>query len=234
MLSSSSSSSPSCKKFHPLQLYLQQHQQQRQQRRRRHRSRTMTLSLSTFVLLWTGAFCWVAPRRSLTQALLPRKSTTSTPTTPTSTTTAQFTSSSSTTYNSASAPHYQQHHYQQQTLLLDGLFPNNVARAHDVASAVRAVQQACAVTVALQPFDHDVYLEATTNATSSNANTTSPNTTMMMLKDDASPLTVADLAVQALVLHQLRQQYPEDGCIAEEDSSQLRQNNDVLCQKVAD
>ena len=57
---------------------------------------------------------------------------------------------------------------------------------------------------------------------------------MMMLKDDASPLTVADLAVQALVLHQLRQQYPEDGCIAEEDSSQLRQNNDVLCQKVAD
>ena len=170
--SSSSSSSPSCKKFHPLQLYLQQHQQQRQQERLRHRSRTMTLSLSTFVLLWTGAFCWVAPRRSLTQALLPRRSTTSTPTTPTSTTTAQFTSSSSTTYNSASAPHYQQHHYQQQTLLLDGLFPNNVARAHDVASAVRAVQQACAVTVALQPFDHDVYLEATTNATSSNANTT--------------------------------------------------------------
>ena len=55
---------------------------------------------------------------------------------------------------------------------------------------------------------------------------------MMMLKDDASPLTVADLAVQALVLHQLRQQYPEDGCIAEEDSSQLRQNN-ALCQKVA-
>ena len=163
-----SSSSSSSSKFKPPQ---QQHQQQIQQRR--HRSRTMTLSLSTFVLLWTGAFCWVAPRRSLTQALLPRKSTTSTTSTSTTTTTAQFTSSSSTTYNSASAPH--QHHYQQQQqqqTLLDGLFPNNVARAHDVAAAVRAVQQACAVTVALQPFDHDVYLEATTNATSSNANTT--------------------------------------------------------------
>ena len=42
------------------------------------------------------------------------------------------------------------------------------------------------------------------------------------LKADRSPVTVADFAVQALVAHRLRQAFPDDPVVAEEDSAPLR------------
>ena len=46
-------------------------------------------------------------------------------------------------------------------------------------------------------------------------------------KDDRSPVTVADFAVQALVLADLARVFPHDRFIAEEDSEQLRQNEEI-------
>jgi 3'(2'), 5'-bisphosphate nucleotidase len=43
-----------------------------------------------------------------------------------------------------------------------------------------------------------------------------------LLKADRSPVTVADLAVQALVAHRLGQAFPDDPLVAEEDSASLQ------------
>lgn len=47
-------------------------------------------------------------------------------------------------------------------------------------------------------------------------------------KADASPVTVADYAVQALVVHRLRAEFPNDKFIAEESSSPLRSDQALL------
>lgn len=47
-----------------------------------------------------------------------------------------------------------------------------------------------------------------------------PQTT---LKPDASPVTIADFAVQALVCHVLNREFPDDAIVAEEDAGFLRQ-----------
>jgi len=47
-------------------------------------------------------------------------------------------------------------------------------------------------------------------------------TTPAMTKDDRSPVTVGDYAVQALVAHHLEQAFPEAVLVAEEDSQALR------------
>lgn len=47
--------------------------------------------------------------------------------------------------------------------------------------------------------------------------------TPALTKDDHSPVTVADFAVQALVGHLLEEAYPGDAMIGEEDSSSLRE-----------
>jgi 3'(2'), 5'-bisphosphate nucleotidase len=44
----------------------------------------------------------------------------------------------------------------------------------------------------------------------------------VFVKADRSPVTVADFAVQALVAHRLRQAFPDDPLVAEEDSGSLR------------
>jgi len=49
-----------------------------------------------------------------------------------------------------------------------------------------------------------------------------------LLKDDRSPVTVADYASQALVARLLSQAFPHDPLVGEEDSSELRQNRPVL------
>jgi 3'(2'), 5'-bisphosphate nucleotidase len=41
------------------------------------------------------------------------------------------------------------------------------------------------------------------------------------LKADRSPVTVADFAVQATVAHRLRQAFPDDPLVAEEDAASL-------------
>jgi len=46
-------------------------------------------------------------------------------------------------------------------------------------------------------------------------------------KLDASPVTVADFAVQALICHFITQAFPNDPIIAEEDADELRKNKDL-------
>ncbi len=43
-----------------------------------------------------------------------------------------------------------------------------------------------------------------------------------MTKQDKSPVTIADFGAQALVLHHLRQAFPDDPIVAEEDSAELK------------
>ncbi|KAG6037557.1 hypothetical protein E4U41_004928 [Claviceps citrina] len=47
-------------------------------------------------------------------------------------------------------------------------------------------------------------------------------------KDDLSPVTVADFAVQALLIATVRRSFPEDGFVGEEDASALRDNDALL------
>lgn len=47
-------------------------------------------------------------------------------------------------------------------------------------------------------------------------------------KSDASPVTVADYAVQAMVVHRLQAKFPKDRFIAEETSVQLREDDELL------
>lgn len=49
-----------------------------------------------------------------------------------------------------------------------------------------------------------------------------------LVKDDRSPVTVADYASQALVASLLSQAFPNDPLVGEEDSSELRHNQPVL------
>ncbi|KAL6240708.1 hypothetical protein RBB50_012418 [Rhinocladiella similis] len=46
-------------------------------------------------------------------------------------------------------------------------------------------------------------------------------------KEDDSPVTVADFAAQALIIHALREAFPEDAFLGEEDSSVLRHNESL-------
>jgi 3'(2'), 5'-bisphosphate nucleotidase len=46
------------------------------------------------------------------------------------------------------------------------------------------------------------------------------------IKEDTSPVTVADFAVQALVLHELAKAFPSDSFIGEETSTELRADSD--------
>ncbi|KAH7004822.1 hypothetical protein EDB82DRAFT_551263 [Fusarium venenatum] len=52
-------------------------------------------------------------------------------------------------------------------------------------------------------------------------------------KDDLSPVTVADFAVQALLTATIKNAFPEDRVVGEEDASDLRQNS-VLMERVWD
>jgi 3'(2'), 5'-bisphosphate nucleotidase len=49
-------------------------------------------------------------------------------------------------------------------------------------------------------------------------------------KDDRSPVTVADFGSQALICNALREAFPEDPIIAEEDSTALKANQGILLQ----
>ena len=90
--------------------------------------------------------------------------------------------------------------------------PEDLPRRDDVMIALDAVRRACSITSQLQPNHSD---EIGT-----------------VSKVDLSPVTVADFAVQALILKLLNDTFPLDGFIAEEDSTSL-QNDPNLCQLVA-
>ena len=104
--------------------------------------------------------------------------------------------------------------------------PENFPRREDVLIALAGVRKACRVTQALQPnkgiSSEDTY---------SNSNSNSTSTIGTVEKADLSPVTVADYAVQALLLQHLYQHFPNDGFIAEEDSAVLQQD-DYICQQV--
>lgn len=104
--------------------------------------------------------------------------------------------------------------------------PANFPRRDDVLAALAAVRRACEVTAALQP-DGDENERTTDNNGSSTV-----GTGISIAKKDLSPVTVADFAVQGLILHALKEQFPDDGFIAEEDSQSL-QADEHLCQQVA-
>ncbi|GKY99234.1 hypothetical protein MPSEU_000878700 [Mayamaea pseudoterrestris] len=103
----------------------------------------------------------------------------------------------------------------------DDELPLDFPRRHDVLVALSAVRKACRVTRALQP-DFE-------------ASCTKTSLIGTIQKRDLSPVTVADYAVQAVVLNHLQQVAVANGdnvgYIAEEDSSSL-QNDEILCQQV--
>lgn len=91
------------------------------------------------------------------------------------------------------------------------LLPENITRRSDLLVGLEAVRKACIVTKALQP-DHPTEFEKRDDDLS-------------IMKEDFSPVTVADFAAQAIVLSRLHQAFPEDGFIAEESSQSLRRDN---------
>jgi HAL2 family 3'(2'),5'-bisphosphate nucleotidase len=103
--------------------------------------------------------------------------------------------------------------------------PIDLPRRALVQTAIDAVHRACAIPTALQP-EQEEYDDTRKNNNSKNN----------MFKNDLSPVTVADYAVQARILHDLsnycRNQDFDFGFIAEEDSTLLR-DNPALLQQVA-
>ncbi|CAB9522362.1 3'(2'),5'-bisphosphate nucleotidase [Seminavis robusta] len=94
--------------------------------------------------------------------------------------------------------------------------PPYFPRRHDVLVALDAVKRACRVTRALQPV---VAVEESSASIAT------------VEKADLSPVTVADYAVQALILQLLQRKFPLDGFIAEEDR-QAPEADDSLCQQI--
>lgn len=78
----------------------------------------------------------------------------------------------------------------------------------EIQFAISAVQQATQLVAAIQ---HDLV-------------------TASMVKEDRSPVTVADFASQAVLAHHLNQSFPDDILVAEEDATTLRlpQSQDTL------
>ena len=96
--------------------------------------------------------------------------------------------------------------------------PVDFPRRNEVLLALDAVRKACRVTQALQPETEQA--------------STTKDAIGMVQKQDLSPVTVADYAVQAVVLHHLQQAAGDSvGYIAEEDSSSLLADDD-LCRQV--
>jgi len=117
--------------------------------------------------------------------------------------------------------------------------PSDYPRRKDVMVALKAVRQACCITQALQPMGPPLTnststsrsCSATSRSSSNGGNFYVANSIATVQKADLSPVTVADYAVQSLILHTLQKAFPEDGFIAEEDSDALRAD-EILCQKV--
>ncbi|KAL2116254.1 hypothetical protein VTJ04DRAFT_8421 [Mycothermus thermophilus] len=54
-----------------------------------------------------------------------------------------------------------------------------------------------------------------------------------VVKDDLSPVTVADFAIQAFLVRSLGQAFPEDGFVGEESSSELKSNQGLVARILA-
>ena len=93
--------------------------------------------------------------------------------------------------------------------------PADFPRRNDVLIALRAVRKACRVTNELQP----------------GGNVSDAISTVE--KGDLSPVTVADFACQASVLHDLHKAFPDDSFIAEESSAALDEDDELAKQVLA-
>lgn len=93
-----------------------------------------------------------------------------------------------------------------------GEIPPDFPRREDVLVALSAVRKAAVMTNRLQPLN--------------------ANGIASVSKLDASPVTVADLAAQAMVLGDIKNHFPRDSFIAEE-SSQVLQDEDLLAMVMA-
>ena len=90
--------------------------------------------------------------------------------------------------------------------------PLDFPRRKDALIALEAVRRACHMTSSLQP-------------------SSSGDTISTVTKVDTSPVTLADLAAQIMILSDIQQYYPNDSFLAEEDSSSI-QNDAILQQKL--
>jgi len=91
--------------------------------------------------------------------------------------------------------------------------------------ALQAVRKASKITTAFQPLHGPASSTSTSSDSSSGIGTVE--------KADLSPVTVADYAVQAVVLNHLNQTFSEDGWIAEEDSVAVQQDKEIGQQVLA-
>lgn len=84
----------------------------------------------------------------------------------------------------------------------------------ELDTAIRAVQRASFMSRSIQ---HSLILGKTDKRDGSGS----------LSKDDKSPVTIADFAVQALVIDALSKAFPNDNFIAEEDSKLLRDDQEI-------
>lgn len=92
--------------------------------------------------------------------------------------------------------------------------PPDFPRRKDVLVALKAVRKACRLTKKLQPDSLEDGIST-------------------VEKQDTSPVTVADFACQASVLHDLHKAFPEDSFIAEESSAALNEDAELAKQVLA-
>ena len=127
--------------------------------------------------------------------------------------------------------------------------PSDFPRRNTVLIALQAVRKASDITIRYQPMEN-CNIDSTSTSSSSNSNAISKDMSMSMStstststsrdiiptieKIDASPVTLADYAVQAVVLKHLKDNFDDNhGFIAEESSEEL-QENPKLTQSILD
>lgn len=115
------------------------------------------------------------------------------------------------------------------------MIPMDMPRRDDVILALRAVRNACYITMKLQPLGNSNIDNNNTDNKTTTTNDNDNNNPLLGIvqKLDYSPVTVADYAVQAYILHTLYNNNINDGFIAEEDSKVL-QTDPLLFQQVHD
>ncbi|KAK4239216.1 hypothetical protein C8A03DRAFT_32699 [Achaetomium macrosporum] len=90
-----------------------------------------------------------------------------------------------------------------------------------------------AAIAAVQTAAH-ISREALASAqTAGDTDTVGGSGTFDVVKDDLSPVTVADFAIQALLTRTLGHTFPQDGFIGEESADELRQNPKLLARVLA-
>ena len=103
----------------------------------------------------------------------------------------------------------------------DHILPKDLPRRKDVLVGLEAVRKACSAADLLQP-DYPIDLEKKSGLEDD----------LGLMKEDLSPVTIADFAAQAIVLRTLYDAFgDQDGFIAEESSESLR-NDSVLASNV--